>query len=675
MLHEAEYNQSKKMLLPVIEKVVEKMEKTHSLDAPWLPGADGMPAPTKPQCEYIVYAQLHPVPDLQNEKYSEQLGLDAEGTLREIEHEMRFPSGVSLPPPPPLHATAMIYSPNCGIVLLAENLQGEKVEPFYGKASHFALGAAAVGVVQLWLLIRQMNESNTLTTVCRVSFWTITMMAVVDGYLFFSFVFIAVFLRACFLPMVAASFCYLMLSAVHGMRFLVTTYRIQRQWRQPTSAIAQASSPAASDGLPAPVTAGSPAPANQDSPAITDEQVDAEIGALHTRFYFTLLTILFFSLNAATWPPFFRDILLCIVLLVINSYWIPQIYRNIMRGCRKAFQWEFVFGTSVCRLAGAFYILLYPDNIFRLEPNPKAVALICGWVWIQCVVLACQDAFGPRFLLPGHLLPPVYNYHSPLPADDEEAVQDMGALTDGGRRRSFNCVVCMQTVDVPTSGSADARDGEGSSGGVGLLSRRQYMVTPCRHVFHSHCLEGWMRFRLQCPICRYVFGAGAISEKLSTDHAVGTDCQRYDRLLFVNFGVIGDGFLWVFSTYTFVCTMCTILYIACLRVMLRLCSVLTARCTTDVSMTRVTLLVEPITCSRVYRTPAPVTRSFFVRATTWPRTSGPTAATDSTTTRSFYSSPLCCIRYPKTKTGQFSLVSYRITIPPRVDLSLIYLTE
>jgi len=29
------------------------------------------------------------------------------------------------------------------------------------------------------------------------------------------------------------------------------------------------------------------------------------------------------------------------------------------------------------------------------------------------------------------------------------------------------------------------------------------MVTPCRHVFHSNCLEGWMRFRLQCPNCRY----------------------------------------------------------------------------------------------------------------------------------------------------------------------------
>ena len=35
-----------------------------------------------------------------------------------------------------------------------------------------------------------------------------------------------------------------------------------------------------------------------------------------------------------------------------------------------------------------------------------------------------------------------------------------------------------------------------------VFARRLYMVTPCRHIFHTACLEGWMRFRLQCPICR-----------------------------------------------------------------------------------------------------------------------------------------------------------------------------
>lgn len=500
MLHEKEYNQSKALLLPSIEKVVEKMEATRYMDAPWLTGIDGMPLSEEPQCEYIAYIQLHPVDPL----FEHRPGMhtDTKIIMQEIEREMRFPTGSSLPPPPPLEATVMVYSPNCGVVLVADELEGQKVEPFYSQASHLGLGAAAVAALQIWILIRQMNDSNTLSTISRVSFWTITMMAVVDGYFFFTFMIVAIFLRACFLPMVAASFCYLMLSAVFGMRFLVSTYKVQRQ----SAPLAPAAPPppppatAPSDGLPLPATAVPQTPViippTATATAVTDDEVNAEISALHTRFYFALIAILFFSLHAATWPPFYRDILVHLVLLIINSYWIPQIYRNIMRGCRKAFRWEFVLGTSICRLAGVGYIYLYPGNIFHSATNPMAVFIIASWVGLQIIALLVQDIFGPRFLIPSHSLPQVYDYHCPLPATDEEAAQEMGTPTDDGRMRSFDCVVCMQTVDVPVAGAADGRDG--------LLGRRGYMVTPCRHVFHSHCLEGWMRFRLQCPICRYV---------------------------------------------------------------------------------------------------------------------------------------------------------------------------
>jgi len=59
----------------------------------------------------------------------------------------------------------------------------------------------------------------------------------------------------------------------------------------------------------------------------------------------------------------------------------------------------------------------------------------------------------------------------------------------------------MQVLEVPVVGAGE--DASANAGGVAaMLARRLYMVTPCRHVFHSTCLEGWMRFRLQCPICR-----------------------------------------------------------------------------------------------------------------------------------------------------------------------------
>ncbi len=77
-----------------------------------------------------------------------------------------------------------------------------------------------------------------------------------------------------------------------------------------------------------------------------------------------------------------------------------------------------------------------------------------------------------------------------------------------GRKRTnthvIDCAICREVLEVPVvrAGEDDPAAASAVAGVVGVLARRAYMVTPCRHIFHSACLEGWMRFRLQCPICR-----------------------------------------------------------------------------------------------------------------------------------------------------------------------------
>lgn len=81
----------------------------------------------------------------------------------------------------------------------------------------------------------------------------------------------------------------------------------------------------------------------------------------------------------------------------------------------------------------------------------------------------------------------------PSLAKDKE-VKDKG-------KRVFECAICQQDLEVPVVQSGASADA-GSTLGGSLLARRMYMVTPCRHIFHSACLEGWMKYRLQCPNCR-----------------------------------------------------------------------------------------------------------------------------------------------------------------------------
>ncbi|KAG0644094.1 hypothetical protein HOY80DRAFT_1031143 [Tuber brumale] len=516
-LIENAYNQSKALLLESIATAIQKQEDTALPTSPWQHSPE-QAANEKPRCEYIAHFQLHPVqpvlsshPFLSfNTPYPPYISPE---TLQRIEKELRHPTGVPVPDAPPIVISGIIYSPTCGHVLSVKRAEGIKIEKYFRKAINFALCAAVITCAQIWLLIRQMNESNTPSTVSRVSFWTIAMMGIVDGYMALAFLGATVLIDSCYLALSPVTFFSFLLGSIFGMRFLMIIRRIQRPERRPAQPTPPAATPAvdpSESSLPLPASAMPQVPIilppNQD---INDDGDDGrqDIGTLYPRFLFVLLGSFFVSLHAASWPPLFRGLFVNTVVLLANSYWVPQIYRNVIRGCRKAFTWEFVIGMSICRVTPSLYLYCWKGNIFFLEPSYKSAAVVLGWVWLQVFLLLSQQLFGPRVLVPSNLLPPAYDYHPILPIDDLEAAEpqlpsspptDVTALLPN--TRLFDCAICMQSVEVQTiSNDRDAGSGPSS---VGFLGRRSYMVTPCRHVFHSNCLEGWMRFRLQCPNCR-----------------------------------------------------------------------------------------------------------------------------------------------------------------------------
>ena len=34
------------------------------------------------------------------------------------------------------------------------------------------------------------------------------------------------------------------------------------------------------------------------------------------------------------------------------------------------------------------------------------------------------------------------------------------------------------------------------------INRKPYMMTPCKHFFHTACLESWFKQKKECPSCR-----------------------------------------------------------------------------------------------------------------------------------------------------------------------------
>ena len=187
------------------------------------------------------------------------------------------------------------------------------------------------------------------------------------------------------------------------------------------------------------------------------------------------------------------------------------------------------------------------------------------WSVFQVGVMVLQRKFGARFFIPKVLLPQEYDYHRPItvregrvvptdaypsvplnPSSSEEEetnAEGMGrvrrlmyTLTGPCRRRYTSLKrycrrVYSQIKEKRTSSSrgyrrvSDEGNGENAvvvdssdveEGETGELQclicmcelerplrRRDYMVTPCNHLFHTECLQRWLEVKLECPTCRH----------------------------------------------------------------------------------------------------------------------------------------------------------------------------
>ncbi|KAL4917533.1 hypothetical protein BDW62DRAFT_183316 [Aspergillus aurantiobrunneus] len=548
------YNISHQLLLKSLsDTIAEKQNRPPTL-FPWssLVGTEQVEFPS-PKCEHIVYLQQHPVAI---EGYlADQVVID------QIEQELRFPIGAPIPSPPLMVMSGVVYSPDCGYILETKGapdypptdrlyLQGPKSEEYARYAARVLFMVSATFVGQITLLMRQIKDASTPSTRSRISFYTIALMAYGDAFVLV-FILLELYPAVSFLVMATLSFFAFLSVSYIAMKFMIEIWAIQAPERREQTRRSSPSTPSTRPGgLPLPATAARVRDSgatpiiltpDQDPPAEeeaattnrsnvpTAQETRSDVGAMYARFYFTLFVVLIVSIWSFLWPNRLGAWYARALAFVYLSLWVPQIYRNVMRNCRKALRWDFVIGQSCLRLFPFLYFLTIRENVLFVRPDIKTALSLAGWVWIQIWLLASQGILGPRFFVPRGWAPPAYDYH-PILRDDPEGGVDLesggvlpiGALRADGRRDSssdtkeddrprnkdrkraiFDCAICMQDIEVPVLAAPGAAGGSSvADGATSILTRRTYMVTPCRHIFHSPCLESWMKLRLQCPICR-----------------------------------------------------------------------------------------------------------------------------------------------------------------------------
>ena len=527
------FSGAKEALSRSLPGTIQRWADTGDIDmqTPWSSEAnEGGDLFSIPSCEYIVYLQQHPIATSQR-------------ALAMIETELRIHEGVPLPPIPPIVMSATIFSPDCAFILESQgppmydklqafHLNGPKIEVLWWLRRKLIIATAILVSMQLALLKRQVDEASTPSTRSRISLESLTIVAMGDSLMLSSLVISSMQIFSASLVLMAAAFACFM-NFTFSIRFIFEIWTVQigdpRQ-RELERQRARARGSHPTSGLPPPATAprvdngATPIPVilppDQDIEAAAAGQtqpqsLNAHFTMLFGRFYFTMAMLMLVSIWAFSWPRLLRTFYSNTLCFLYLTHWMPQIYRNVMRNCRQALRWEYVFGSSTLRAVPVIYCYMKRDNILFIEADPMIGALLIGWLWIQVFVLLSQQFLGPRLFLKESWCPPAYDYHpilrdesdpewgSQLPvgsvASASEAKNVLTAPREKDKKESdkiFNCAICMQEIVVSVMRPND------SNSGATWLERMMYMVTPCRHIFHANCLQEWMKSRLVCPICR-----------------------------------------------------------------------------------------------------------------------------------------------------------------------------
>lgn len=436
------------------------------------------------KCEYMVFLQLSPW----NQYTPDQIKM--------IDDELNWPLGrpANLSHLPPVTIQkGILYSPDCGVELAFQDAKGERYELKIRSVRTHLLFGIGLFIAQIYLLLCQMHHTNTPSSVNKISVYCFSMINLVDGSLATIYFFASSLLPELYLPLVTSAFACFILASVFETRYLISVYASQLNERNVSIFTLLRGNHANNED------------AGVGTTVIPDESSIS--GSLYARLFFLLISFTLLSLSAMTWPRKIRMVCEYSVIIILNSYWVPQIFRNAVKGTiprrnrlrnqrmseamgvrrqsKMPLLWKFVLGTTFIRTLPVIYVFTYSSNVFRHHRNVKFVVILSLWLLFQIAVLYSQDVLGSRWFLPKLAIPEGYSYHRSMPAQD---LLEHGSTT----KYTIDCAICMSEVPVRVEEAPETHK----------VDEQTYMVTPCDHIFHTQCLENWMSYKLQCPVCR-----------------------------------------------------------------------------------------------------------------------------------------------------------------------------
>lgn len=419
-------------------------------------------------CTLQAYAQLMPDGPLSEQE-----------TLNTIERELRVPSGVVTRRAPLLRLRLVSISTRCGMVLETDTMMGKSRAQFLADFRWYELIMLVLVLFQLVCLVQESENIQTHAAIARLS--SISMYIYVLADLFFALYHLMLGLlyeQRRMAGTIVVAFIQTIATLAFEMRFLsliIRQHRQDEQARPPRSP-----SPTHSDDTDSIDSLSSELTWHNYIQRIRGRIV----AAVRTASPITIFGCMYFANVALQFivPTKFAAILPLMLVMVLSSFWIPQIVHNIRRRS-TALRSRTIVAMTLPRCFLVLYLSAYRINLFLLEPSVWAW-IIVGWWAAQTFVLLGQNAYGPLFFVPHKWRHngQEWNWH---PTCDELVAMFSTGDEEADSASSIplgDCPICLMPneLDKPNS----------------------LMVAPCHHVFHTECLAPWLEIKQICPSCR-----------------------------------------------------------------------------------------------------------------------------------------------------------------------------
>ncbi|KAG6407057.1 hypothetical protein SASPL_130039 [Salvia splendens] len=280
------------------------------------------------------------------------------------------------------------------------NATSVNVEVYYNKAVNYTLMVTFISFLEVLLLIRQMEHSNTQSGAAKVSLVMIGHQAIMDAYLCLLHLTAGIlvvkrddcsFAESLFNAFATAAFFKFVVFSIFEMRYLLAIWKANR-------------------------------PSNNGE---NWEAMRRELSVLYSRFYGILLGGI---LVMYEFHNFLR-----IILLLLHSFWIPQIVINVVRDSRKPLHPHYILGMTLTRIFIPLYVFGCPHNFMRIEPDGTWCICLALFMGLQVFILLLQHYLGSRWFIPRQILPEKYSYY-------RRFFQGSNHATD--------CVICMTAIDL-----------------------------------------------------------------------------------------------------------------------------------------------------------------------------------------------------------------------------------